>query len=88
MEPVANLFDKLDKQIKDTKKMVSDIRKKWYEALDKQHESDLLQEKILHKLDKVSKVQGEVANLIDAITNAFDTHTVDDVEGESADMMI
>lgn len=56
ISPAQGLFEKLDHQIKETKKMMSDIKQKWFNALDKQHQVLTLNEKIIAKLDKVNDV--------------------------------
>ena len=48
----------------------------------------MLNEKIIGKLDKVSQVQDALGRLIDDITIQIDQNEVDEVEGESADMML
>jgi len=48
--------------------MMADIKLKWFTALDKQHYSITLIDKITQKLDKVNSVQGQLGELIDQIT--------------------
>lgn len=48
----------------------------------------MLNERIIAKLGKVSDVQEMMGTLIDEITFQIDQNEVDEVEGESADMMI
>jgi len=68
--------------------MMSHIKQKWFEVLDQQHQSDMLNEKIIGKLSKVSDVQEQMGTLIDEITFHIDQNEVDEVDGESSDMMI
>ena len=55
-EPVNALFEDLEKKIKETRKMVSDIKKKWFFALDKQQETESLKDRIRLKLEKITDV--------------------------------
>jgi hypothetical protein len=48
----------------------------------------MLNEKIIGKLSKVSDVQEQMGTLIDEITFHIDQNEVDEVDGESSDMMI
>ena len=59
--------------------MMGDIKVKWFTALDKQHYSLMLNEKITNKLDKVNSVQGELGVLIDEITQEIEKKDIDDV---------
>ena len=68
--------------------MLSHIKQKWFEVLDQQHSSEMLNEKIIGKLDKVTEVQEELGRLIDDITFQIDQNEVDEVDGESSDMML
>ena len=81
-------LEQLDKQIKEMKKMMSDVKLKWFAALDKQHYAQTLNDKITKKLDKVNEVQGQLGVLIDEITDEIEHKDVDDVLGESACMFI
>lgn len=56
--------------------------------MDEQHQAEMLNERIIAKLGKVSDVQEMMGTLIDEITFQIDQNEVDEVEGESADMMI
>jgi len=51
-------FTQLDQHIKEMKKLMSEIKQKWFTSLDRQHYSMTLNEKITLKLDKVNIVQG------------------------------
>lgn len=42
------------------KKLMADIKTKWFTALDKQHYAMTLNDKITSKLDKVNEVQAEL----------------------------
>jgi hypothetical protein len=68
--------------------MMNHIKQKWFEVLDEQHQAEMLNERIISKLSKVSDVQEAMGMLIDEITFQIDQYEVDEVEGESADMMI
>ena len=68
--------------------MMNHIKQKWFEVLDQQHQSEMLNEKIIGKLSKVSDVQEQMGTLIDEITFHIDQNEVDEVDGESSDMMI
>lgn len=68
--------------------MMNHIKQKWFEVLDEQHQAEMLNERIIAKLGKVSDVQEMMGTLIDEITFQIDQNEVDEVEGESADMMI
>ena len=68
--------------------MMSDIKQKWFNALDKQHQVLSLNEKIMAKLDKVNDVQHELGLIIDKITHQIETKEVDEVNGQSACMII
>lgn len=48
----------------------------------------MLNEKIVGKLGRVADVQEQMGTLIDEITFHIDKNEVDEIEGESADMMI
>lgn len=81
-------LEQLDGQIKEIKKMMADVKDKWFQALDKQQYAVTLNDKITKKLDKVNEVQRVLGVLIDDITNEIEQKDVDDVLGESACMFI
>ena len=68
--------------------MMNHIKQKWFEVLDQQHQSEMLNEKFIGKLSKVSDAQEQMGTLIDEITFHIDQNEVDEVDGESSDMMI
>lgn len=68
--------------------MMGEIKLKWFTALDKQHYSLMLNEKITKKLEKVNDMQGELGVIIDEITQEIERRDIDDVQGESACMLI
>ncbi len=82
------LFASIDKEIEPVTQILSEVKVRWFEALDMQESSDQLQRKIEKKLDKLVATRKEVSDLVDAISLHVQVCEAVDVNGDSSDMMV
>lgn len=67
---------------------LNEIKKKYFNALDKQYDEDMLTSRIIKKIDKVTKVQKQLSDIVDQLSIHIDAYETVSVEGGDADMMI
>ena len=82
---VNRLLDIVDDKTKDIETQLGNIKKSWFQALNLQEEQNTLSEKIVLKMDKISKLQDSISTVIDVISMNIQQVSLD---GESNDMTI
>ena len=82
---VSRLLDIVDDNTKDIETQLCNIKKSWFQALNLQEEQNTLSEKIVLKMDKISKLQDSISAVIDVISMNIQQVSLD---GESNDMTI
>ena len=82
------LFQKVDDQYEETTLKFDDIKKTWFDALYMQLSNKQIQDKIISKIEKISLIQDDVSGLIDALSVNIQQVDLDELDGESTDMLI